>query len=121
MITGINESKTLTKHISCECKCIFDGSKCNSDQRWNNNKCQCKCRKRHLWKNDYSWNPATCSCENGKYLAIFMDDSAIMCDDVLESYAKETKTIPTNFNEKRATCKTYFACIFINHYSIIDN
>ena len=24
MITGINESKTLTKHISCECKCKFD-------------------------------------------------------------------------------------------------
>ena len=23
MITGINESKTLTKHISCECKCKF--------------------------------------------------------------------------------------------------
>ena len=25
MITGINESKTLIKHISCECKCRFDG------------------------------------------------------------------------------------------------
>ena len=24
MITGINGSKTLTKHISCECKCRFD-------------------------------------------------------------------------------------------------
>ena len=24
MITGINESKTLTKHISCDCKCKFD-------------------------------------------------------------------------------------------------
>ena len=23
-ITGIKESKTLTKHISCECKCKFD-------------------------------------------------------------------------------------------------
>ena len=23
--TGINESKTLTKNISCECKCKFDG------------------------------------------------------------------------------------------------
>ena len=23
MITGINESKTLTKHISCKCKCRF--------------------------------------------------------------------------------------------------
>ena len=32
MITRINESKTLTKHISCECKCILDGRKSNSDQ-----------------------------------------------------------------------------------------
>ena len=29
MITGINESKTLTEHFSCECKCTckFDGTK----------------------------------------------------------------------------------------------
>ena len=32
MITRINESKTLTKHISCQCKCRFDGRKYNSDQ-----------------------------------------------------------------------------------------
>ena len=32
MITGINESKTLTEHISCKCKCRFDGRKCRSDQ-----------------------------------------------------------------------------------------
>ena len=25
MIAGINESKALTKHISCKCKCRFDG------------------------------------------------------------------------------------------------
>ena len=31
MITGIKESKSLTKHISCECKCKFDGRNCNSD------------------------------------------------------------------------------------------
>ena len=103
MITGINESKTLTKHISCECKCRFDGRKCNSDQWWNNNKCRCE--KRHVCKKDYVWNPATCSCENGKYLASIMDDSAIMCDEVLESYNKETKTIPS-FNEMKAICKT---------------
>ena len=39
MIPGINESKTLTKHISCECKCKLDGTKCNSNQWWNNDKC----------------------------------------------------------------------------------
>ena len=27
MIAGINESKTLQKHISCKCKCKFDGTK----------------------------------------------------------------------------------------------
>ena len=39
MITGINESKTLTKHIPCECKCNFDGRKCNLDQWCNSDKC----------------------------------------------------------------------------------
>ena len=39
MITGINESKTLTKHIQCESKCIFDGKNCNSNQWRNNDKC----------------------------------------------------------------------------------
>ena len=34
MIIEINESKALAKHISCECKCRFDGRKCNSDQWW---------------------------------------------------------------------------------------
>ena len=38
MITGINESKTLTKNISLKCNCRFDGRKCNPDQWWNNDK-----------------------------------------------------------------------------------
>ena len=38
MTTGISESKTLTKHISCECKCKFDENKCNSDLWWDINK-----------------------------------------------------------------------------------
>ena len=35
MITRINEKKSLTKHTLCECKCKFDGRKCNSSQWWN--------------------------------------------------------------------------------------
>ena len=34
-----------------------------------------------------------------------MDDSAIICDEVMKSYDEEIKTIPTNFNEKHLTCK----------------
>ena len=53
MITGINESKTLTKDISCECKYRFDEGKCNSDQWWNNDECLCECKKRHAFEKDY--------------------------------------------------------------------
>ena len=32
----------------------------------------------------YVWNPATCNCKNGKYLASIMHDSGINCDEVIE-------------------------------------
>ena len=54
MITGIDESKTLTKHISCECKWTFDGGKINSCQWWNNEKRQRECKKRHVCEKDYA-------------------------------------------------------------------
>ena len=60
--------------------------------------------KKHICKKKYIWNPATCSCKNGKYLASIMDDSAITCDEIIDMKAKlndkETKTVQTNFNEK---------------------
>ena len=42
MIAGINESKALTEHVLCKCECKIDGSKCNLNQKWNNNKCRCQ-------------------------------------------------------------------------------
>ena len=45
MIKGIHESQTLIKHILCECRCEFDGRQCNLNQQWNNDKCQCECKK----------------------------------------------------------------------------
>ena len=89
-----------------KCKCRFDGRKCNSDQWWDNDKCQCECKKCQVSEKDYIWNPVTCSSENVKHLASIMDDSVVTCDEIIESYDEETKTIPTNFNEKKATCKT---------------
>ena len=77
-----------------------------------------------MWEKKYVWNPATCICKNGKYLASIVDDSAIICVEVIESRDEEMKTIPTNFNEKKATCnakKLSFTFIFINYYGIIDS
>ena len=98
--------------MSCECKCRSDGKKCNSDQWWNNNKYLCDGKKRHVFEKDCIWNPVTCSCQNGKYLANIMDDAAITWDEIIDADAKaksndeETKTFPTNFNEESITYKT---------------
>ena len=34
-----------------------------------------------------------------------MDDSVIICDEVIESYDEEIKTITKNVNEKKITCR----------------
>ena len=106
MITGINESKTLSKHILCECKCKFDGRECNSNQKWKNNECWCDCKnleKYRVSKKDYILNPATCSWENCKYFEGITDNLVIVCDEIIDveakSYIKETKTVTTDVNE----------------------
>ena len=48
IITGIYVPKTSTKHISGECKCRFDESKCNADQWWNSSKMHHKMKTRKL-------------------------------------------------------------------------
>ena len=54
------------------------------------------------------YNPATCNCENGKYLATIMDDSVVICDEAKESYDEETKPIPINFNEKTYKTQSFY-------------
>ena len=78
-------------------QCKVDGRKCNSNQKWNKYRCERKNPKEHhMCKKDYICNPATFSCENGTYLSIIIDDSVIMCDEIVET----KKTVPTNFNKK---------------------
>ena len=64
----------------------------------------------------------TCSCKNriaGKQLPSITDNSTIMCDEVIESYDEENKTISKNFMKNVKFL--YFTCILINFYSIIDS
>ena len=42
------------------------------------------------------WNSVTCSCKNAKYLASIIDDSVILCDEIID----KIKAVQTNFNEK---------------------
>ena len=67
MIPKKNESKTMAKHISCDCTSRFNRTTWNSNQKSNNKTCQCECKNCRTCKKDYSWHPNTCICENCKY------------------------------------------------------
>ena len=77
----------------------FHGRKRNSNQWWNNDKYQYECKKHHICEKDYIWNPALCSFENGKYLASFMDDSVIPCDEIIDAEATRTMKKQKQFQQ----------------------
>ena len=61
-----------------------------------------------IWKNivskkEYIWNLATCSRENGNYLASIIEDSVITCDENIEA----TKTAPMKTVLTKNTSKNF--------------
>ena len=57
----------------------------------------------HIWK-DYILNPPTCSGKNAKYLAIAIDDSVVLCDEIIET----TKIVPTKTVPTKSTSTNLF-------------
>ena len=47
-----------------------------------------------------------------------MDDSMVTPDEVIKSFDEEIQTIPTNFNEKKVTCKTQNFYILLAFFKI---
>ena len=99
MIKGINKSKTIVKHISCGCRCEYDGRKCSLKQKQNNDKCQSECIKpikNRAPENDYAPNPSICACQCDKDCEIkeyvkyytrmkhLIDDLVVTCDETAD-------------------------------------
>ena len=78
MITNKNEAEAMTEHISCNCKCKFNSTICDSNLKWNNKTYQCECLNYLECKKNYSWNPSTYICDSSKYLKSIADTSGIL-------------------------------------------
>ena len=63
-------------------------NKCNSNKKWNNDKCWCKCKN---LKKTYIF-VAIWSCENRKNLASIIEDPVITFDEIIKE-----KTVPKTF------------------------
>ena len=46
----------------------------------------------NLYEKDYTWNPATCTFENGKKLAGIIDESVFTCNELLCDFRKAHST-----------------------------
>ena len=44
---------------------------------------QSKCKKYRTHKKDLSWNTSTCIYENRRYLKSIVDNSVIVCDEII--------------------------------------
>ena len=94
----------MVKHISCDCKYKFNRATCNSNQKWNHDKCQLECKNYQICKNDYNWNPSKCICENGKYLKTIADNSKIEWDEIM--YIMDI--VPTNMTTNSVVKKVRY-------------
>ena len=88
------------KLISCECRCKFDSRKCNSKQKWSNDKCQYECKKpiKHcVCEKEYAWNPSICACvcdkdcdiceylEDCTFMKSLVDNLIVACDAIVDT------------------------------------
>ena len=121
MITGINKSRTLIKHISCKCECKYDGRKCMLHRNWTNDKSQCECKnltEHRVWQVVF-WNPVTCNCKNGKYAGSITGDPVDICDEIIDTVnSTSTKTVPTKTVPAKCTLRNFFILLC---FSIIDS
>ena len=66
-------------------------------------------KKHQICEKDFVWSCATCSCENGKYLACIINKII---------YVEIINVKETNFNEKYITCKTQSLYILLTYLLI---
>ena len=123
MITMITEVKILVKHTSYDCKCKFNSTTCNLNQKWNNDKanasvkCECIVRAQRFIVGILAYN--------SRYLKSSIDGSVMMCDDIMNvadsvstngTYTlstnvtnvvltKVTRTVPINSHDKNVRYK----------------
>ena len=97
----------------CDSKCKFNSTTCNSNQKWNNKRCQCECKNYRKCKKDYSWNPSACICEKSKFLKSIADVSVTECDEIIIVMdfvsTKKTNTIATQKDKYYSNkCYNYY-------------
>ena len=95
----------------------------------NLDRCARSCNILNDLKKDYIWNPATCTCKNGKYVVSVIGDSVITCDEIIEATKSTSNRNRSSKKYFKKSCSNkkyfnkflYFTCLFINDHGINDS
>ena len=99
-ITLTNKTKQVIFHESCKRICRLYPIVCNNKQRWNKNKCRCKCLVNKKCQNDFVWNYSNCECEYRKKASKLIEE----CEE--KNGFTQNKKILTRYIEN---CKPFVA------------
>ena len=74
LMSRTNETRSIKWHETCKCICRLNEIICNNKQRWNKDKCRCKCKElidKRVCDKGFMWNPSNVSVNMinlGQYL-----------------------------------------------------
>ena len=72
-ISRINETRHISWHETCKCKCRLDASVCNISQRWKKDKYRCECKElidKGSCDKGFIWIPSKCECQCDKSINV---------------------------------------------------
>ena len=81
LISNKNVLKNISFHQSCKCGCLLDEKVCNNLQKWNKDKCRCRCLKIKDCDIGYSWNVNNCRCEMKKLAALSKPERSLETEE----------------------------------------
>ena len=101
-----NVLKNISFHQNCKCGCLLDKKVCNNLQKWNKNKCRCKCLIIKKCKIGYSLNINNCRCERKKLARLIDSEECDLQTDVIKN---DTKSFFKNktLTKKVENCKSF--------------
>ena len=131
----IKETRHISWHETCTCKCRLDVNVCINKQRWNNDKCRYECKEliqKSRCDKGLIWNFSICDCECDKSCDIgedldygnckcrkkLIDKLGKECDDNIDG---NERICNASLNDYKRVCKSYtmYITLFII-FSIIS-
>ena len=125
-----NETRHIKWHETFKCNWRLDASVCNNKQRWNNDKCRCKCKElidKRICDKEFIRNPSNyeceCdkSCDVGEHLdyANFKSRKRLI-DKLVEEYSEKIDEVKMtriilaeDQNKRKSSCTIYVVLITI--------